>query len=65
VLAPAKSMVQMNQIVFNDYLDASLAGFFMIVVLSVLVFGVRTALIARNNAKVSANESPRQLMPQV
>jgi carbon starvation protein len=37
----------------------------MIVVLSVLVFGVRTALIARNNAKVSANESPRQLMPQV
>jgi carbon starvation protein len=55
----------MNQIVFNDYLDASLAGFFMIVVLSVLVFGVRTALIARNNAKVSANESPRQLMPQV
>jgi carbon starvation protein len=65
VLAPAKSMAQMNQIVFNDYLDASLAGFFMIVVLSVLVFGVRTALIARNNAKVSANESPRQLMPQV
>jgi carbon starvation protein len=65
VLAPAKSMAQMNQIVFNDYLDASLAGFFIIVVLSVLVFGVRTALIARNNAKVSANESPRQLMPQV
>jgi carbon starvation protein len=65
VLAPAKSMAQMNQIVFNDYLDASLAGFFMIVVLSVLVFGVRTALIARNNAKVSVNESPRQLMPQV
>jgi carbon starvation protein len=65
VLAPAKSMAQMNQIVFNDYLDASLAGFFMIVVLSVLIFGVRTALIARNNAKVSANESPRQLMPQV
>jgi carbon starvation protein len=63
VLAPAKSMEQMQQIVFNDYLDASLAGFFMIVVLSVLVFGVRTALRARANAKPSHNESPAQLMP--
>ncbi|WP_107870941.1 carbon starvation CstA family protein [Pseudoduganella sp. UC29_71] len=65
VLAPAKSMAQMQQIVFNDYLDASLAGFFMIVVLSVLVFGVRTALIARANAKPTVQESPVQLMPAV
>ncbi|MGB9989055.1 carbon starvation CstA family protein [Massilia sp. SM-13] len=63
VLAPAKSMDQMHQIVFNDYLDASLAGFFMVVVLAVLVFGVRTALRARANAKPSHNESPAQLMP--
>jgi carbon starvation protein len=65
VLAPAKTMAQMQQIVFNDYLDASLAGFFMIVVLSVLVFGVRTALIARANAKPTVQESPVQLMPAV
>jgi len=63
VLAPAKSMEQMHQIVFNDYLDASLAGFFMVVVVAVLVFGVRTALRARANAKPSHNESPAQLMP--
>jgi carbon starvation protein len=65
VLAPAKSMAQMQQIVFNDYLDASLAGFFMVVVLSVLVFGVRTALIARANAKPTVQESPMQIMPAV
>jgi len=38
LLAPAKSMAQMQQVIFNDYLDASLAGFFVIVVLSILVF---------------------------
>jgi carbon starvation protein len=47
MLAPAKSIAQMQQVIFNDYLDASLAGFFVIVVLSVLVFGARTVLRAR------------------
>ncbi len=32
LLAPAKSVAQMQQIIFNDYLDAGLAGFFVIVV---------------------------------
>ncbi|CAN7466640.1 carbon starvation protein A [Pseudoduganella sp. LjRoot289] len=63
VLGPAKSMAQMQQIVFNDYLDASLAGFFMVVVLSVLVFGVRTALVARANAKPTTMESPMMPLP--
>ena len=65
LLAPAKSVAQMHQIVFNDYLDASLAGFFVIVVLSVLVFGVRTVLVARANAQPTAKESPMVLMPTV
>ncbi|SFU79409.1 carbon starvation CstA family protein [Pseudoduganella namucuonensis] len=65
VLAPAKSMAQMHQIVFNDYLDASLAGFFMLVVLSVLCFGVRAALAARAAAHPTANESPMVAMPAV
>src|SRR6185369_7070537 len=64
VLAPAKSMAQMQQVVFNDYLDAGLAAFFMVVVLSVLVFGVRTVLAARANSKPSHNESPLVLMPE-
>jgi carbon starvation protein len=58
VLAPAKSMEQMRQIVFNDYLDAGLAGFFMLVVLAVLGFGIRTVLAARANAVPSSKETP-------
>ncbi|MBJ7314370.1 carbon starvation CstA family protein [Rugamonas sp. CCM 8940] len=65
LLAPAKSVAQMQQVIFNDYLDASLAAFFMIVVLSVLVFGVRTVLVARANAKPSTQESPLVPMPTV
>ena len=58
VLAPAKNMAEMQRIVFNDYLDAALAGFFMLVVLSVLYYGVRTVMAARSSAAPSAQESP-------
>ena len=63
VLAPAKSIDQMQQVIFNDYINASLAAFFMVVVLSVLIFGVRTVLRARAAAKPTHNETPVQLMP--
>ncbi|MYN41962.1 carbon starvation protein A [Duganella sp. FT109W] len=65
ILAPAKSIAQMQQVIFNDYLDASLAGFFVLVVLSVLIFGARTVLAARANSKPTANESPLVVTPQV
>ncbi|WP_317205001.1 carbon starvation CstA family protein [Janthinobacterium sp.] len=63
LLAPAKSLAQMQQIIFNDYLDAGLAAFFMVVVLSVLFFGARTVLAARANARPSTRESAFQAMP--
>jgi carbon starvation protein len=40
VLAPAKTIDQMRQIVFNDYVDATLAFTFVLVVVSILVFGL-------------------------
>jgi carbon starvation protein len=58
ILAPAKSIAQMQQVIFNDYLDATLAGFFVIVVLSVLIFGARTIMTARANSKPTVKESP-------
>ncbi len=61
LLAPAKSMAQMQQVIFNDYLDASLAGFFVIVVLSILVFGIRTVLAAHAASTPTAKESPMVL----
>jgi carbon starvation protein len=65
LLAPAKSVAQMQQVIFNDYLDASLAGFFMVVVLAVLVFGIRTVLAARASTHPSTQESELVLMPTV
>ena len=40
VLAPAKNMAQMQQIIFNDYVDATLTALFMAVVIAMLVFSV-------------------------
>jgi carbon starvation protein len=58
LLAPAKSVPQMQQIIFNDYLDASLAGFFMFVVIAVLIAGIMTVLKARGHGAPSSAESP-------
>ncbi|MEK1929675.1 MAG: carbon starvation CstA family protein [Pararhizobium sp.] len=42
VLAPAKTLDQMQRIVINDYVDAVLCAAFMAVVISMLVFGLTT-----------------------
>ena len=65
LLAPAKSVAQMQQIIFNDYLDAGLAGFFVIVVVSVLFFGICTIMKARADSRPSTKESPYQALPTV
>ena len=58
ILAPAKTMAEMQRIVFNDYVDATLAGFFMFVVIAVLLFGFRTVMAARASNTPSARETP-------
>jgi carbon starvation protein len=63
LLAPAKSVAQMQQIVFNDYVDATLSGVFMFVVVSVAIFGVRTILVARQANKPTARETPFEPLP--
>lgn len=63
LLAPAKSIEQMRQVIFNDYVDAGLAAMFMLVVVSVLVFGIRTALKARAAHQPSVKESAYQALP--
>jgi len=65
LLAPAKSVAQMQQIIFNDYLDAGLAAFFVVVVVSVLFFGIRTIMKARADNKPSTKETPFQALPTV
>jgi carbon starvation protein CstA len=40
VLGPAKTLAEMGQIVFNDYVDATLAGVFAAVVVTMVIYGV-------------------------
>ncbi|MFZ4285531.1 carbon starvation CstA family protein [Variovorax sp. HJSM1_2] len=57
LLAPAKSLDQMQRIIFNDYLDAGLCLFFMFVVVSIVAFGIRACLVARRSSAPTVQES--------
>lgn len=63
VLAPAKSLEQMQQVIFNDYVNATLAGLFMTVLISMLIFGIRTVLQARITHHPTTQETPFELLP--
>ena len=51
-------MAQMQQVVFNDYVDAIMAGLFVTVVVTILLFALRAAWQAHNHSMVSASETP-------
>ncbi len=57
VLAPAKSALQMKQIIMNDYIDATLAAIFIAVVLSILFFSVHACLKALREDKPTTKEA--------
>lgn len=58
VLAPAKDVAQMGQIVFNDYVNSGLCAAFMLVVIFIAIYGLMTALKARKVAWPTAKEVP-------
>ncbi|CAM4242475.1 carbon starvation CstA family protein [Kerstersia similis] len=63
VLAPAKSLSEMSRVIFNDYVNATLCGIFIFVVVSILVFGIRSVLLARRQSQPTANETPYEPLP--
>ncbi|MGL5532076.1 MAG: carbon starvation CstA family protein, partial [Plesiomonas shigelloides] len=60
VLAPAKTLEQMQQVIFNDYVNSALSALFISVVLAMLFFGVRASLQAMRLPHPSAKETPAQ-----
>ncbi|WP_329766213.1 carbon starvation protein CstA [Bacillus nitratireducens] len=58
VLAPAKNVAQMKQIIFNDYIDAALCGIFMIVVIAVLISALRIWIQVLRNKPMPLKEAP-------
>jgi len=61
VLAPARSMAEMEKIIFNDRIDAALCGIFLAVVLSLIFFTIRACLAARRADQPTAREIPAAL----
>lgn len=57
VLAPAKDAAQMGRIVFNNYIDAVMAGIFMSLVIAMLVFGLLAIRAALASPNVTARET--------
>ena len=47
----------MQQIIMNDYIDATLAAIFMAVVLSILFFSIRACLQALRSDKPTSEEA--------
>src|SRR3954464_3454907 len=56
LMAPAKTVDEMQRIIFNDYVDAALCGLFIAVVLAMVVYGVGAIRKALANPNVTTRE---------
>ena len=56
MLAPAKTAETMSRVIFNDYVDATLAALFVAVVLATVIYAVIDVRKALGNAKSTAVE---------
>ena len=58
LLAPAKSIAQMRQVIVNDWIDAALCALLMAVVLAMVGYGIAAIRRARASAVSISHESP-------
>jgi len=63
VMAPAKSLEEMQQVIVNDYVNAGLTVLFMFVVISMLFFSIRACLQALRHDQPTAQETPFEQLP--
>jgi carbon starvation protein CstA len=62
ILMPAKSLIEMRRIVFNNYLDAGVCALFIILVLAMAFFTIKTCLRALRARDPSVHEKPVSVM---
>ena len=58
VLAPAKSIAEMQRVAFNNYLDAAVCGFFVLLVVAMCIFAVKICMQALKQPNPTAHEIP-------
>jgi carbon starvation protein len=58
ILAPAKTIEEMQRIIFNDYVNAGMCALFVAVVLSMILFGLVAAWRGLTSPTVTAREAP-------
>ncbi|MEG8020682.1 carbon starvation CstA family protein [Sphingomonas aerolata] len=63
IRAPAKTMAEMQRIIFNDRIDAALIALFLGVVVSILAFGIRSRRAALKVDRPTVTEVPPMLVP--
>jgi len=56
ILAPAKSLDQMRQVIINDYVNAGLCALFITVLLSIVYYGIRSVVAARRSETPTTRE---------
>ena len=65
ILAPAKSIEQMQHVIFNAYTNATLTALFLFVVFSILFYALKVGIAAWGKKERTDKESPFQAMPDV
>ncbi|CAI8832367.1 MULTISPECIES: carbon starvation CstA family protein [unclassified Pseudomonas] len=63
VLAPAKSIDQMQHVIFNAYTNATLTALFLFVVFSILFFALKVGIAAWGTKERTDKEAPYQALP--
>lgn len=60
----AQQIANMHHIVVNNYTNAVLSVLFLVVVYSIIFYGIRTALRERNQSERSDRETPYVPVPE-
>ncbi|MBS0348686.1 MAG: carbon starvation protein A [Proteobacteria bacterium] len=63
ILAPAKNIDQMHQIITNNYVDATMSGLFILLVVAIVIYAIPACLRALNTNKPTTLETPFEPLP--
>jgi carbon starvation protein CstA len=64
VLAPAKTIDQMQHVIFNAYTNATLTALFLFVVFSIMFYAIKVGVAAWGSKERTDKEAPFQAMPE-